>query len=437
MNDTSQPPASAAASAADGVGSATHLFFLLCVLLCAAFAGWAYFGRLDVVSVATGEVVPSSQVKSVQHLEGGIVREILVREGQAVTQGQPLVVLESTASGADVGELKINVTSLRVDVARLDAELDRRERPTFDADLEAAYPALVRQAIELFNARRNRQQSQVAGQREAIVQREQDINEISARLRNAKNSLVLLQEQIAISDELMKQDLTNRYNHLNLLKDASQLQGRVEEDTAALQRSRAALKEAQSALERITTTFIEEARQERDEKSRRLRELSQRLEKYEDSLKRTTLRSPVDGVVKTLSVATQGGVLKAGETVVEIVPAGDRLVIEARLPIQDIGYVKAGQKARIRLASPDAVRFEALDGVVTVVSPDTLVTEKGYAFYKVRVETERGYFERGPMHYLLYPGVQVMTIILIGQRSVLEYLLTPYFNAMNTALQER
>lgn len=423
--------------AADGAGVATHLFLLLCVLLCVAFAGWATVGQLDVVSVATGEVVPSSQVKSVQHLEGGIVREILVSEGQTVTQGQPLVVLESTASGADVGELKINVTALRVDIARLDAELERRNRPTFDADLQANYPALVRQAGELFGARYNRQQSQVAGQQEAIIQREQDINEISARLRNAKNSLVLLQEQIAISDELMKQDLTNRYNHLNLLKDASQLKGRVEEDGAALQRSRAALKEAQSTLEKITTTFIEEARQERDEKSRRLRELSQRLEKYEDSLQRTTLRSPVDGVVKTLSVATRGGVLRAGETVVEIVPAGDRLVIEARLPIEDIGYVKAGQRARIRLASADASRFDALDGVVTVVSPDTLVTDKGYAFYKVRLETEHSYFESGALRYQLYPGVQVMTSILIGQRRVIDYLLTPYFNVKNAALQER
>ena len=430
---TDNPKTAPAASA----GAATHLFLLLCVVLCAAFAGWAYVGQLDVVSMATGEVVPSSQVKSVQHLEGGIVREILVGEGQTVKQGQPLVVLESTASGADVGELKINVTALRIDIARLDAELDRRERPTFDPDLEAAFPALARQAVELFEARRKRQQSEVAGQREAVIQREQDINEISARLRNARNSLTLLKEQIAISDELLKQDLTNRYNHLNLLKDASQLQGRIEEDSAALQRSRAALKEAQSALERIANAFVEEARKERDEKSRRFRELSQRQEKYEDSLKRTTLRSPVEGVVKTLAVATRGGVLRAGETVVEIVPAEDRLVVEARLPIQDIGYVKAGQTARIMLASSDAVRFGALDGTVTVVSPDTLVSDKGYAFYKVRVETERSYFARGDLRYQLYPGMQVVTSILIGQRSVLEYLLTPYLYTMNAALQER
>ena len=183
--------------------------------------------------------------------------------------------------------------------------------------------------------------------------------------------------------------------------------------------------------------FAEEARQELEDKRRRLNELNQRLGKFEDSLKRTTLRSPVDGVVKTLHVVTRGGVVRPGGDVVEIVPGEDRLVVEARLPIQDIGYVRPGQVARLKLASPDAVRFGSLDGTVTVVSPDTVITQQGQAFYKVRLETEQTYFERGPVRYQLYPGMQIMASILTGERTVLEYLLTPFLYAMDSALEER
>ncbi len=420
-----------------GAGWATHMFLLLCIAMCAAVAAWAYYGKLDVVSMATGEVVPFSQIKTVQHLEGGIVSEILVREGEVVKKDQPIVVLEATASGADVGELQINVTALRVEIARLEAEATGAEQPEFAPDLVAERVDLVAQAVKFFDARHNSRQSQINRQNEAIAQRKQDIREITARIKNQKNDLKLLGEQISISDELMKENLSNRYNHLELLKDASRIQGSIEEDAVGLERSHAALKQARAELDGIGTAFAEDARKELEDKRRRLDELNQRLDKFQDSLKRTTLRSPVDGVVKTLHVVTRGGVVRPGGDVVEIVPGEDRLVVEARLPIQDIGYVKPGQVARLKLASADAVRFGSLDGVVTVVSPDTVVTQQGQAFYKVRVETEQTYFERGPVRYQLYPGMQILTSILTGERTVLEYLLTPFLYSMDSSLEER
>ncbi|MEQ8192993.1 MAG: HlyD family efflux transporter periplasmic adaptor subunit, partial [Rhodospirillales bacterium] len=152
---------------------------------------------------------------------------------------------------------------------------------------------------------------------------------------------------------------------------------------------------------------------------------------------RTVLRSPVDGVVKTLYVTTIGGVLKAGSTVVDIVPAGDRLIVEAKLPTQDIGYVRRGQQAQVKLASIDAMRFGNLPGKVVNVSPDTLVTKEGLPFYKVRIETEGDHFQRGDLRYQLYPGMQVMTNIQTGQRTVLEYLLDPFLRSFDEAMLER
>ena len=418
------------------VGAATRVFFGICLVLVVGFGLWITFGELDIVSVASGQVAPSSQVKNVQHLEGGIVSEILIREGDLVKAEQPLIVLKSTASDADVGELQASINAFMAEVSRLEAEATGLAQPIFDEKLQADHPDLVREALALFRARSGRLANEIASQNELVVRRRQDIHEIAARDENNKATLALLEEQISISDELLKDDLTNRYSHLTLLQNASQLRGRIAEDGAALERARSALKEAQSQLAGIHGRFSEDARTALENARRQLEERTQRLLKYVDNQRRTVLRSPVDGVIKTLNVATLGGVLRPGLTVVEIVPGEDRLFIEARLPSQDIGYVQAGQKTFVKLASADAVRFDALIGEVTNVSQDTLVTSEGVPFYKVRIETDADHFG-GDLRYNLFPGMQVVASIHTGRRTILRYLLDLFLASMDGALRER
>jgi len=420
-----------------GAGAASHLLLALCLLAVAAFAAWSYFGRLDVVSDAVGEVVPSSQVKAIQHLEGGIVREILVREGDRVKSGQALVVLEQTASDADVQELVVRMTALRVDVARLEAELSGAKRINFRKAFAASHKALVDEARKRFKTRISRIDNEIAAQRQLITQRREEVREISARIDKRRKSLVLLKEQIAISEELMKEDLTNRMLHLNLLKEETSLVGGVAEDEAALKRVEAGVSEARAQTSALRHQFNETVRQELDTKRRSLDEFAERMSKLQDNLARTTLRSPVDGVVKSLHVATVGGVVRPGDDVVDVVPAGDRLVIEAKLPAQDVGYVAPGQLAKVTLASADAIRFGRIEGRVAHISPDTLTTEDNVPYYKVRVETAVDYFERRGARYSLVPGVQVICSIQTGKRSVLEYLLDPFLGAFQSAMQER
>ena len=421
----------------EDVKKTTHLFLGLCVLLCVSFFVWASVGKLDIVSMATGEVIPSSQVKSIQHLEGGIVRKIAVREGDHVKKGQPLVILEPTASGADVGELQVRLNSLRVTIASLESEAVGLKKPVFPKDLLKSQPILIKQALEQFDKRKRQRLSDVTSYKEVVLQRWQNIKETSARINNQRRSYSLLKEQIKISEDLLKDDLTNRYNHLNLLRDGSRMRGKVEEDVAALQRNKSALKEAQAKLENIKNEQAVGIGKKLEETRLNYNELLQRILKFEDNLSRTVLRSPVNGVVKTLYVVTIGGVLKPGFTVVDIVPGGDRLIIEAKLPTQDIGYVRRGQQALVMLASADAMRFGNLTGKVVRVSPDTLVTNEGMPFYKVRIETEQDHFQRGKLKYQLFPGMQVMTNIQTGQRTVLEYIFDPFLRSFNDAMLER
>ena len=387
--------------------------------------------------MALGEVIPSSQVKSIQHLEGGIVREILVREGDAVKQGQPLVNLEPLASGADVEELNARVTSLRAEIARLEAEVQGADAPVYPDDIRRDHPELVKEATAFFNTRVSLARNQLAGQRQQVAQQERKIDEVMARLKNNRHRLTLLSEQIGISEQLLKEKLSNRMQHLNLLKEAAGLKGKIGEDKAALRRITSARKEALNKLGSIRDAFREKAQEDLEKKRRQFEEFSNRLRKYEDSLKRTVLRSPVDGIVKTLYVVTIGGVVGPGATVVDVVPAGDRLIIEAKLPTQDIGYVHPGQTVLVMLASSDAIRFGNLKGEVIQVSPDAIEAADGMPFYKIRIAIEKDFFERRGVIYRLVPGVQVMCSIRTGQRSVLAYLMDPFLGSFQTALRER
>jgi adhesin transport system membrane fusion protein len=429
--------APAETDADDAVGGATRAFLWLCVALVAGLAAWTAVGRLEVVSSAAGEVIPSSQIKTVQHLEGGIVLDIHVKEGDRVEAGQPLVSLEATMTGADVGELNARIASLKVDLARLESEAREAGKIEVPAELAKEQPDLVREARSMFDARHARIEGQVAQSEATISQREQQVREIAARLGNSRDKLKLLNEQIKISDELLKDDLTNRMAHLNLLKEQAGLRSAVAEDEAALPRLQASIREARLQQENIRTSFREEVRTELEKKRRELEEISARFRKFEDTLDRTVLRAPVSGLVKTLYVATLGGVVRPGGAVVDLVPEGDRLVIEAKLPVQDVGYVHPGQTAIVRLASADAVRLGDIDGKVVHVSPDAFQEEKGGAYYRVRIETGKDYFERNRLRYSLVPGVQVQCHIHIGQRTVLEYILEPFLGSLDSALRER
>ncbi len=421
----------------EGFSPVSRLFVWSCAALVAAFLLWSAVGPLDIVSTAGGQVAPSTQVKSVQHLEGGIVQEINVRDGDTVREGQPLVVLEPTAQGSTVEELEVRINGLIAEVARLEAEAEGRPEPAFPADLAARNPELVRQSLELFKARRQRLATDMSAQRENIVQAEQAIRETRAQLEANRKALGHIREQLKISDQLLAEGLTPRTKHLALMREESMVTGKVEQDQATLPKAESSLVEARERLKKIEQSFRAEAGEDLNKKRRDLEEFSQRLRKYADTLTRTVIRSPVDGVVKKVHVATVGGVVRAGDSVVEIVPSEDRLIIEAHLPISDVGYVQAGQKAMITLASRDAGRYGRIHGTVVHVSPDAFADERGRTFYAVRIETTEDSFSRGNFRYRLTPGMQVIAYIHTGERTVLEYLLDPFLATMDVALTER
>lgn len=419
------------------ISKETRMFLFVLVALFVSFVMWAAYATLDVISEAVGEVIPSSQIKSIQHLEGGIVRKILVRDGDDVVVGQPLVELEGTASGADVKELRIRIASLQANIARLEAERTGADAIVFPNALLSGYDELRHSTQQQFNARRTHLKSEIDELKEASQQRQEDIKEITSRLKSTREALKYQQEKVKISEELLKDDLTNRMLHLDLLKDANKLTSTIQQDRSALARARAALKQADFKGESRTKKFLEEVEEDLSDHRRRYNEFTQRIRKLDDNLKRTVLRSPVNGVVMALYVYTVGGVVAPGGTVAEVVPREDRLVVEAKLAVQDVGYIHPGQAVRVTLASGDAARFGELDGEVVTVSPDAVDQREGAPYYRVRIVTEFDRFSKGALVYKLVPGVQVTCAILTGERTVLEYILSPLLRGFTTAMRER
>jgi adhesin transport system membrane fusion protein len=415
----------------------SRIVLWLCALSVIAFVAWAHFFRLDIISVADGQVVPSSRLQVVQHLEGGIVREILVREGQNVTPDQPLVILEQVASGAGVQELQSKLAALRIEIACLEAQAASRGKPEFPQDLVLDHADVVEQACSLFDVTMANHRNSVTAQRELIKQRGHAVNEITTRIRNARANLKLVDEQVALSEELLRDSLTTQHKHLVYLREQGELRSRIEEDQSSLAAARSALAEAEAEMKRIESAFLEnvearlrDSRLERDETVQRLRRLS-------DSLERTVIRSPVEGVVKTLHVTTVGGVLKPGQEVADIVPSEDRLIIEGRLSVMDIGYVRVGQSASVRMMGRESSLYGKIDGSVIHVAPDTTAGPDGRVFYVVRLETVQDHFTNGDSIYRLFPGMAVMAHIHTGTRTVLQYITGPFTDRFAGALQER
>ncbi|MBF0455588.1 MAG: HlyD family type I secretion periplasmic adaptor subunit [Magnetococcales bacterium] len=430
------PPAPLDESLADvGVTWRVSGLGFMLITLFVSLALWANIRHLDVMSLAEGEIVTASKVQQVQHLEGGIVREILVQEGDTVEKGQPLIVLDSIASAADVEAIQLNIRSLKVDLIRLQAEVADEETLTFGPEWQDQ--TLLSQARNLFQARRRSLMSELDSQRDLIVQRQEEIAEVQARQSRQKKLMVILREQIAISRTMVSEALSSRYEHLNHLKEQNQLESRIEEDGAALKRTAAALRQAEETLLGIQHQHKEALRQELEETQRNLNELVLRLEKFEDSMQRKVLRAPVNGIIKTLFVVSKGGVVPPGGTVLEVVPGEDRLLVEARLPVQDVGHVKIGQRVIIRLASVDASKFGKLEGSVVHISPDSVVSQEGFPYYVVRISTKQSYFLNGQDRYDLVPGVVVTAGILTGERTVLEYIMGPFAQGIDFALSER
>ena len=372
---------------------------------------WSVLFEIDIVSNAEGQIIPLGEVKTIQHLEGGIIDKILVKESELVEEGQPLVILAATASEVEVDEVKVQIDAQIIKSIRIESEINNFDIPIFPDDLVNQRPDLVNKSMELFISKRDKYNG--------------DVNEINAVIDQHQTSVDILLRQAEMSSQLLEEKVTNEYAHLNVLKELNAAKGQLEESI--------------EKKENITNEFVQNARNELQVAQRDLSELNETIKALNDNLDRTSINAPVEGIVKNLFFVTEGGVIRPGEPILDLVPTRDSLIVEARLQDSDIGFVQVGQSAVVKLSSADSVNFGQLNGIVTQISPDTEEDENDnrIVFYKILLETDKNYFESNDKIYQLVPGVKVNASIHIGQRTVANYLLSPFIDSMDGTFQER
>ncbi|MEL6977260.1 MAG: HlyD family type I secretion periplasmic adaptor subunit [Pseudomonadota bacterium] len=408
-------------------------WFAIAALL--AGGAWAATTQLDEVAVAPGVLAPHGRVRVVQHLEGGITEAIHVNEGDRVRAGEPLAQLDLGAGGLNLDQIQVDLDALLLERGRLVAESAQIDLH-FPEDAAARQPAMAAAERAAYRSAKREHESSLAVLRDQRSQRELEIERILAQLASARERLRPLRQQQQIAETLMESQLMPRTQALSFDHDAKEIEGEI----AALE---IALPLAQTALAEARERELFERNRFRNRASDRLREVEMALaeqtalqERASAQQRRTTVASPIDGVVKTLAVNTIGGVVGAGEPIAEIVPVDERLVVEARVAPQDVGQVHEGQRVQVKVSAYDFLIYGALDGVVETVSADATQASDGAYFFKVTVGLEVDHLRHRGERRPLTAGMNADVDFVLGQRSLLWYLVEPLMRLRSDAFRE-
>ena len=398
-------------------------FFLLLI--------WAALSPLDEIARGDGKVIPSQKLQTLQSLDGGLVQEILVREGQIVEAGEILVKVDPTRFIASVAESYSQFSSLTAEVARLKS-LVNDEKLVFPKDLEDQ--DLIHRQTRLYESSRAELKEQQEAYQNQIDQKQQEYNEASAAVEQHSQTLQLAQHELNVTRPLLDSGAVSDIDILRLEREVVRVQGELNRAKATQARSLSAIKEAQNKQKEVRLNMTNKWRQQLADSSSKLDALTKAAEGLQDKVKQADIRAPVRGTVQQLHVNTVGGVVSPGRDVVDIVPLDDKLIIEARIPPKDIAFIKQGQKATVRFTAYDFAIYGGFIATVTHISADTITDEKDNTYYLVRLMTEQATLNQD---LLIIPGMTAQVDIVTGKRTVLMYLLKPLLRASATALHER
>ena len=397
---------------------------------------WAHYTSIDEVTVGEGTVVPSSQVQVIQNLEGGILKAISVRAGQAVEEGQLLMTIENTEAVSSLREQQVERMNLMARASRLAAEASGRE-PVFSQVMRQDYPKIVSREEDLYQNRQDSLRANQAVFQQQIAQREQEIVEQRAQLENFQSTYELASQELSLTRPAFESGAVSRVELLQLERQVNQLQGDLQASRLAIPRAQSALEEARTKLAESSAKFRADAQEQLTEVRGQLDQLRESSVSLEDKVDRTLVRSPVKGIVKQVQINTVGGVIKPGMSLMEIVPVDDSLLIEAKVRPEDVGFIKPDLPAMVKLTAYDFSIYGGLEAQVENISADTIVDEEGNSYYLVKVRTNKNYLGTESSPLSIIPGMQSSVDIITGKKTVLDYLLKPIFKAQQNALRER
>lgn len=392
------------------------------------FLFWASIARVDEVTRGQGRVIPTSKVQIIQSAEPSTITEILVRSGQTVSKNQLLVRLDNTASQSELGQLETENERLAQRAARLGSE---------GGSGECAGDACGDE-LQLMQVRKSALQSQLAALSAAVEQRSRDMSEAQATASSLESSLRLARQQVDMLAPLAAKSVVPQTELLSAQREVVDIQGRLAAARQAISRSQAAVREARAEVSRARLDFQQEALNEKSQLTTKIAVNAETIRGAEGRVARSEIRSPTRGVVNDLLVNTVGGFVNAGEQIMQIVPLGEKLLIETRVTPRDIAFIKVGDPANVKVTAYDFSVYGGLKGKVVRVSADSIYDEvERQAYFTVVVETSDAWLVSNGRRLPITPGMMCDVEIVTGKKSILTYLLKPVLKVSGTALTER
>lgn len=408
----------------------TALFFVLLL-------AWMSFAKLDISVNAIGAVVPSSRIQQIQSMEGGILQSIAAHEGSHVKKGDLLATVQNLQFNAELGESQQTYWGAQAALVRLQAEAQNRP-PVFPAELEASAPELVREQRTLWQSRRQERENTLDTLSKQLAQRQQELAEAKAKHQALNDAIGPAREALAIEEKLAAAGAGARADLLSAQQRYTAQKGEQETTRIAIGRIQSAVQEAQARLVETKSRFATETSKEKNEVELRAATVNQQLTSRNDKVARRDLHASMDGTVNRVLLNTVGGVVKAGETIMEVVPAEDKLLIAARVKPTDIAFIKIGQPAKIRISAYDSSIFGTLAGTIIQINANAIVdNERKESYFEVFLEAERNFLGLPEERLTISPGMGADASIKTGKRTMMDYMLKPVIKTLDKSLRER
>lgn len=415
----------------------SRLVILISAVGLALFLVWAALAQVDEVTRGQGQVIPSSRVQVIQSAEPATIEDILVRSGQVVRRGQLLVRLDDTESSSALAQIQAENEALQARAARLGSE-GQGGTAACPPGPDGRVPAACAEEAALQAVRASALQSRLSALNAAVEQRRRDLGEAQATVRSLQGSLTLAQRNVDMLEPLAARSIIPQTELLQARREVVDIQGRLSAAQEATSRAGAGIREAQAQASEAQLQFRQEALNERTQIATRIAVNTESARGAAGRVQRSEIRAPTDGVVNDVQVTTRGGFVNAGQKIMEVVPLGERLLVETRVRPSDIAFIRVGDRALVKVTAYDFATYGGLDGRVVQVAADSTYDEQTReAYFTVIVETDRSYLQSGGRRLPITPGMMCDVEIITGRKSILDYLLHPVLRARNEALRER
>jgi len=398
---------------------------------------WAYNADIDALTRGQGKVIPSSQVQIIQNLEGGIVSEILVEVGEAVKKGDILIKIDDTSFVSSFIESQLRYNELQAKSVRLLAESSGKAFKASDA-IRKNSPELIKHEESLYRSNKEQLENNIKIYQRRLEQKKDELKEAEARLQNLTINYDLINRELELNKPLVDKGIVSEVEYLKLQREASTIEGQMKSTKLSIPRLASVIEEQKNNIKEVELRFKNTAKEQYNEVRAEMSRIEQANIAREDKVKRTFVRSPVNGTIKQLLVNTVGGVVRPGMDIIEVVPTQDNLVVEAKIRPSDIAFLFPGQRAIVKFSAYDFAIYGSLKGTLTHISADTIYDEASRQnYYLVRIKTDKNYLGSEDKKLNIIVGMTADVDIITGKKTVLDYILKPILRARENVLSER